>query len=165
MSDPRLMSDHAAGGHASADDADWVALSEQVFGAVDVFELFESFEPFEAIDAVTDFLGGRGHAGADRSVAEADVERAFADAVERLRPYVVHRARRLADDDKDLAADLEQEAWIKLWELDPLRYDPEDHRDQSYLRAALSNRMRDIARKELRLRGGPQIIRLHARTV
>src|SRR5579872_4483075 len=96
-------------------------------------------------------------------VDDADAERGFTDTVRRLRQFVTRRARRLADGDHDLMNELAQEAWIKLWELDPLRYDLDDRNDRRFLRVVLSNRMRDVARKELRLRGGPEIVRLHVR--
>lgn len=101
--------------------------------------------------------------GAGDLLVDADTERGFSNAVKRLRPFITHRARRLSDGDRDLANELAQEARIKLWELDPLRYDLDDRNDRRYLRVALGNRMRDVARKELRLRGGPEIVRLHVR--
>jgi len=100
---------------------------------------------------------------ADDLVVDADAECGFNDAVRRLSPVIRRRSRRLCDGDLDFANELAQEAWIKLWELDPLRYDLDDRDDRRYLRSALGNRMRDVARKELRLRGGPEIIRLHVR--
>ena len=82
-------------------------------------------------------------------VVDADVERGFAEAVHRLRPFVRSRANRLAGGNRDLARDLEQEAWIKLWELDPLRFDDED---EPYVRKVLANHMCDRMRRE---RGRP----------
>ena len=78
-------------------------------------------------------------------VVDADVERGFAEAVRRLRPFVLSRANRLAGGDRDVARDLAQQAWIKLWELDPLRFDDED---EAYVRSALANHMRDWVRRE-----------------
>ena len=78
-------------------------------------------------------------------VVDADVERGFVEAVRRLRPFVRSRAKRLADDDRELERELAQEAWIKLWELDPLRLRDED---EPYVRTVLSNHMADLARGE-----------------
>jgi DNA-directed RNA polymerase specialized sigma24 family protein len=96
-------------------------------------------------------------------VVDVDAERAFANAVRELEPFVHDQAKRWAPDDPDLEADLAQEAWIKLWELDPLRYDPANAQDQAYVRSMLASHIRDVARKQLNLRGGPETVRLHAR--
>jgi len=94
---------------------------------------------------------------------DADVERAFTAAVRRVKPFVQGHAAHWADGDRDLAADLAQEAWIKLWELDPLRFDPNHRGDQAYIRSVLESRIRDAARKELTQRGGNETANLHVR--
>ena len=73
---------------------------------------------------------------------------AFTAALARLRGYITRRAKKLAFNDADLADDLEQQAWIRLWELDPSRYDPHNARDERYLRSALVHRMRNCVRDE-----------------
>ena len=96
-------------------------------------------------------------------VRDADVEHGFASAMGRLGPFVRARAKRLCGGDRDYAEDLVQEAWIKLWELDPLRFDPNDQKDQAYVRQALALRMRDVALADDPLPAGPEIVRLHVR--
>jgi RNA polymerase sigma factor (sigma-70 family) len=74
-------------------------------------------------------------------------------AHDRLWPLIRRIALSMANDDYDLADDLVQEAFIKLWELDPSRF---DEADEHYLKQALVARMRDALRYELR-RGRPDI--------
>lgn len=62
-----------------------------------------------------------------------------------LERRVTARLRRAA-----LAADLEQEAAIMLWALDPTRF---DESDQQYVRGMLFKRMRAVSREE-RCEGG-----------
>lgn len=60
-------------------------------------------------------------------------------------------AKQLAAGSRELRKDLEQEALILLWELDPTRFDASD---RGYLRTAIRQRMRDVLREEKRLSGG-----------
>lgn len=79
-----------------------------------------------------------------------------ADAVpmmlDELRPYI----RRLAvlfgyELDGEFAQDLEQEAAIQLWQMDPTRFDAGD---MPYIRGVLYKHMHTIARDECHLTGG-----------
>lgn len=76
--------------------------------------------------------------------------RAFGSAAERLMPYIRSTARALAEGNKDLAWDLEQEAVIRLWELDPSRF---DRAGEPYLRRAMRVQMMLALRREARLSG------------
>lgn len=96
-------------------------------------------------------------------VYDANVERGFADAVRRLRPFVHARARRLSKGNSEYAKDLEQAAWIKLWELDPFRFDPRNREDDRFLRAVLAHRMRDVARGDRRAEARTELVPLHLR--
>lgn len=78
----------------------------------------------------------------------AEVERTFENAVRELEPFVRRRANRLAHGDEDFAEELMQEAWIKLWELDPLRFDPDNRVDHRYVRSSIADRMNDHALRE-----------------
>lgn len=57
----------------------------------------------------------------------------------------------IAGGDRQLAQDLEQEALILLWELDPTRFDPSD---EGYVKSALRRRMLRAFRDERRRAGG-----------
>ena len=103
--------------------------------------------------------GVRTRADGDVIVQDVDVEASFNAAMQRLQVYVRVLARVLSCGDRMLADDLEQEAWIKLWELDPLRMDEDD---QPYVRKALLNAMRKAMRKEMRL--PPDTLEIHVRT-
>lgn len=103
--------------------------------------------------------GTRVRSDGDVIVQDVDVEASFGAAMQRLRVYVQVLARILSCGDRALAEDLEQEAWIKLWELDPLRLDEDD---QPYVRTALIRRIRDVMRNERHL--PPDTIELHVRT-
>lgn len=94
-------------------------------------------------------------------VYDAQVERGFADAVRRLGQFVRARARKLSKGDSEYAKDLEQAAWIKLWELDPLRFDLHNSEDQRFLRAVLAHRMRDVARGKRRAEARVELVPLH----
>lgn len=68
-------------------------------------------------------------------------------AYERLHPLMRRLALSLADHDEDFADDLLQEAWIRLWEMDPSRF---GDADQAYVKQALFARMLDALDHELR---------------
>jgi len=70
---------------------------------------------------------------------------AFVAAKTRLHGFIEHFALKFALNDPDVAEDLMQLAYVRLWELDPSRFGEED---QLYLRAALLKRMLDGARAE-----------------
>ncbi len=76
--------------------------------------------------------------------------RAFGAAAERMMRYIRGTARSLAEGDEDLARDLEQEAVIRLWELDPSRFDAAG---DPYLRRAMRMQMMMALRKEARVSG------------
>lgn len=57
----------------------------------------------------------------------------------------------IARGDRELGGDLEQEALILLWELDPTRF---DESDEGYVKAALRRRMQRAYRDERRKEGG-----------
>jgi DNA-directed RNA polymerase specialized sigma24 family protein len=80
--------------------------------------------------------------------------RAFGQVVQRTLPVVRMFARELSGGLEHFEDDLVQEAYIRLWELDPSRYGPEDER---YLVNAMRTRMRAaVAReRELSLIGEP----------
>ena len=82
---------------------------------------------------------------------DVDADDAVAEALDRFRRFIRATARRMAEGDADFAADLEQEAAIKLWKLDPTRFEEGDDR---YLRTALFTRMTQAARNERRARRG-----------
>jgi DNA-directed RNA polymerase specialized sigma24 family protein len=78
---------------------------------------------------------------------------ALCAAHDRLWPLLRSIAMSLANDDEDFADDLTQEAFIKLWELDPSRF---DEADQAYLKRALVTRMLDAVDRERR-EGRPEL--------
>ena len=86
-----------------------------------------------------------------RSVIHFDARDALPEMLAELRPFIRTSARRLAGHDRALAKDLEQEAAIRLWQLDPTRFDASD---AGYVRSALYKRMQDAARRERSARGG-----------
>ena len=74
----------------------------------------------------------------------------------RLSPDLAPLARRLTSD-QDLLDDLLQEARIRLWELDPTRFDLRVGRERHYLWRALKNRMWEVwAREMARGTGGEE---------
>lgn len=91
--------------------------------------------PFEAITTP-----------AQRGVITAG--RAFGQVVERTLPAVRWIARELSEGLEHFEDDLVQEAYIRLWELDPSRYGPED---EPYLIEAMRTRMRSAADREREL--------------
>jgi DNA-directed RNA polymerase specialized sigma24 family protein len=66
-----------------------------------------------------------------------------------LTPAMTRAARRLTHD-ADEQRDLLQEAMIKLWEVDPTRFDLKQTAELRYLRRVLVNRMWKVQRAELR---------------
>jgi len=64
-----------------------------------------------------------------------------------FRPSLKAMARRMTLD-RDIRADLLQEATIALWGTDPTRFDLRDDAERKYLFAVLRNRMRDVWRRE-----------------
>ena len=82
---------------------------------------------------------------------------AFEKAWSEMRAYVRKSAEHLAQGEADFADDLEQEARIALWDLDPSRFDEDD---AEYVKTALRNRMKDAARKERREAGGSRMLSL-----
>ena len=86
-----------------------------------------------------------------RHVVDIDTDDAVAEALVEHRSYIRAVARRLAKGDRPLASDIEQEAAIRLWEMDPTRFDASD---RHYIRAALFKRMLQAARSERRASGG-----------
>jgi DNA-directed RNA polymerase specialized sigma24 family protein len=78
---------------------------------------------------------------------------AWRSAHDRLWRLMRRIAVSMAADDEDLADDLVQEAFVKLWELDPSRF---DEADENYLKQALVSRMKDALRYEVR-RGTPDL--------
>lgn len=71
--------------------------------------------------------------------------RAFGRVAERTLPIVRQMAGELSEGIEAFEDDLVQEAYIRLWELDPSRYGPEDER---YLLEAMRTRMRAAAERE-----------------
>lgn len=93
-------------------------------------------------------------AAAQQEVYAPDV--ALRAAQDRLYPAIWPVAMSLSDDDPDAAQDLLQEAWIRLWELDPSRFDDPD---QCYLKKALVHRMMDALDHERREGRPDQMVR------
>ncbi len=77
-------------------------------------------------------------------------------AIGEYRPFVRRTARALAKGDGALQDDLEQEAWIRLWELDPTRFQPGDQR---YVARALKHRMIDCLRAHRSATNEPRMAR------
>lgn len=61
-------------------------------------------------------------------------------------PVMRRIARRLSDD-PDVQDELVQEGLIKLWIVDPTRYDLTSFAERSYLRRAIVNRMLRVAER------------------
>ena len=79
--------------------------------------------------------------------ARGDTSLAFDTTLARLRRFLRRLALVLARGDADVADEMVQEAMIRLWEIDPARYEPAD---LSFVRGVLRNRMIDVRRRELR---------------
>ena len=84
------------------------------------------------------------------NLVDVDADDAVAEALARFRGFIRPLAGRMAAGDVALAADLEQEAAITIWKLDPTRFDESDDR---YLKSAVFKRMMQVARNERRARG------------
>lgn len=84
------------------------------------------------------------------SVIDFDTRAALPEMLAELQMFIRLSAGGLTSD-PDLAADLEQEAAVKLWQLDPTRFDDDD---TDYVCAALYKCMQDAARRERASRGG-----------
>jgi DNA-directed RNA polymerase specialized sigma24 family protein len=81
-----------------------------------------------------------------RALAPIPSERALRAAARAFSPRLQVAARKIARGNLDLADDLEQEALIRLWELDPTRFDYANAEDRLFIHRALVNRMRDVAK-------------------
>ena len=84
------------------------------------------------------------------SVIDFDTRAALPEMLAELQMFIRLSASGLTDD-PELAADLKQEAAVKLWQLDPTRFDDDD---TDYVCAALYKCMQDAARRERAARGG-----------
>ena len=76
-------------------------------------------------------------------LALGDTAQSLERAMIRLGEFVRRVALKAARKDVDVAEDMYQEAMIRLWEMDPARF---DERDLKYLGKALLNRMLDYRR-------------------
>ena len=102
---------------------------------------FDLAPPTRRADARDD--GGRGGVRCFRDQhIDADTARAVEIAIRRHRRFIRTIARRRSNGDPDFASDLEQEAYIYMWELDPTRFDPAESGDMTYLQRALAEQMR-----------------------
>lgn len=79
----------------------------------------------------------------------ADTARALEGALASLEPNLKRFARRLTAD-ADLADDLVQEARIRLWELDPTRFDLTERDQLRYVCRTLFNAVLAAAKREAR---------------
>jgi len=92
--------------------------------------------------------------------ARGDTSLAFDTTLARLRRFLRRLALALARGDPDVADEMVQEAMIRLWEIDPARYEPAD---LSFVRGVLRNRMIDVRRRELRDDESEEILALRSR--
>ena len=83
----------------------------------------------------------------ERYVA-AEANEFMARALARFEPVLRRTARQLTAD-PDLREDLVQEGRVRLWELDPTRFDLRRVEDVGYLCRALINRMRRVWKAEM----------------
>lgn len=67
------------------------------------------------------------------------------------RKFFRRAARFFAEEDRAMAEDLVQEGLIRLWEIDPCRFDPSDARDMLYLRRDVAAHMHRVQRRMRRL--------------
>ena len=91
----------------------------------------------------------RGSRAAPRAVREQVTVygsgNAWAKTAQRFSKMIDREARRFADKDPGLYADLVQTAHIAIWELDPSRYPPEEH---GYFRKSVKNQIFAAMRQE-----------------
>ena len=83
------------------------------------------------------------------SCVTVDAGRAVEHALAAIEPALRRAVRRMTTD-HDLGDDLLQEARIRLWELDPTRFDLQNAEDLRYVCRALINRMWSGMRAEQR---------------
>lgn len=83
-------------------------------------------------------IAASGLAQLERATGDAGL--AVADALAKVEVRLQRKARRMTRDE-DLYDDLVQEGMIRLWELDPTRFDLSNRRDTRYLVRAAVNRM------------------------
>lgn len=118
----------------------------------EVFARLRALPPHQPVDAVVPVCRAGGdapviHASALQTATFGET-RAFTRAHERLARWMREFANVVAEGDSDLSADLEQEARVLLWELDPSRLDASD---DAWLRRKLRARMRRVAEREGRV--------------
>ena len=92
-------------------------------------------------------LRGRAYEVHDEDAAYEAARRRFALLVRLL-------ARRLAPGDEDLADDLQQVAWVALWQIDPSRFGPGD---LGYVKQVLWSRMLNTLDQERRESHRPRV--------
>ena len=78
-------------------------------------------------------------------------QRAFGEISDQWKPLLKRIARLIAKHDDSVAEELVQEALVRLWELDPSRFDERDYR---YVKRELLARMRSAAKRNRRQHGG-----------
>jgi DNA-directed RNA polymerase specialized sigma24 family protein len=83
-------------------------------------------------------------------VIDIDTRDAVVEVLAELEPFISGSARLIARE-RSLAEDLSQEAAIKLWQIDPTRFDASE---TEYVRAVLYKEMLLAFRREQRERGG-----------
>ena len=85
-----------------------------------------------------------------KSVIDIDTRDAVVEMLAELGPFIQGSARTICRE-RSMAEDLAQEAAIKLWQIDPTRFDASE---AEYLRAVLYKEMELAFRAERRQRGG-----------
>jgi len=83
------------------------------------------------------------------SLVVVDTDRALEQVIRRLHRGLRKVALQLSRRDRDVAADLVQEAFIWIWQLDPSRFADDEI---SYLRKAAVNHMVSLHRRDAALR-------------
>ncbi len=76
---------------------------------------------------------------------DIDTDDAVEEAIKRMRPFIRATAQHLSEGDIELAQDMEQEAGIALWRVDPTRFDATD---DEYLHGVLFKTMQKTRRRE-----------------